>query len=324
MIKCRGISLPLQEILVDFGADVSYGEAEKKVSKHYGIDIGKTCIRNTTTKHAHRMLNQTENIKKHRPKKPHVKEIIAETDGVMVPIVFIDKTSDGDRRKGKKFGWCEGRLSLAYAKGSRDISYAATFGSPEKVGEQLADCVRAVGRGKDTLIHGVGDGALWIEEQFDITFGSDASYTIDFYHLSEYIAKAAACICPNDRDGWRRAKQKAIKEKNINDLLIELEKHINEESAEDHVCEAMICYQYITRRPNQFEYKKAIENDLPIGSGRIESGNRSVVQRRMKIPGAWWDKDNAEAMLNLRAIRASNLDKIYWDGYSSETSTYLN
>ena len=40
-----------------------------------------------------------KDIKKHRPKKPHVKEIIAETDGVMVPIVFIDKTSDGDRRK---------------------------------------------------------------------------------------------------------------------------------------------------------------------------------------------------------------------------------
>ncbi len=58
--------------------------------------------------------------------------------------------------------------------------------------------------------------------------------------------------------------QKAIKEKNIDMLLIELEKHINEESAEDHVCEAMVCYQYITRRLNRFQYKNAIKNDSPM------------------------------------------------------------
>jgi hypothetical protein len=231
----------------------------------------------------------------------------------MVPIVTINKTSTGDRRKGKKFGWNEARLSLAHAKGSTEIVYAATLGSTDQVGAQLNDCVDAVGRGEGTLIHGVGDGAPWIAEQFDRIFGSDANYTVDLGHLSKYISDAATCICPEDRDDWRRQMQKAIKEKSIDELKVVLEKHINEPTTEDHVCEAITCYEYIAKRSNQFEYRNALDQDLPIGSGKIESGNRSVIQRRMKIPGAWWDKDNAQAMLNLRATRASNYEHIYWD-----------
>ena len=34
-------------------------------------------------------------------------------------------------------------------------------------------------------------------------------------------------------------------------------------------------------------YKAALDQDLPIGPGRVESGNRSVIQRRLKLPGAW-------------------------------------
>lgn len=36
----------------------------------------------------------------------------------------------------------------------------------------------------------------------------------------------------------------------------------------------------------QFKYKEALAAELPIGSGEIESGNGSVVQKRLKIPGA--------------------------------------
>ena len=56
----------------------------------------------------------------------------------------------------------------------------------------------------------------------------------------------------------------------------------------------------------------AINNELPIGSGEIESGNRSVVQKRLKIPGAWWKMDTAENMLALRCARINGDWKKYW------------
>jgi hypothetical protein len=48
-----------------------------------------------------------------------------------------------------------------------------------------------------------------------------------------------------------------------------------------------------------------------IGSGEVESRHRSVIQKRMKIPGAWWREDNAENML--RSLRANRDWQDYWN-----------
>jgi len=59
-------------------------------------------------------------------------------------------------------------------------------------------------------------------------------------------------------------------------------------------------------------YKKAQEKELPIGSGEIESSHRHIVQRRLKLPGAWWKEETANAMLQLRTARANNDWEAYW------------
>jgi len=56
----------------------------------------------------------------------------------------------------------------------------------------------------------------------------------------------------------------------------------------------------------------AIENDLPIGSGQIESAHRYVIQSRLKLTGAWWRKDIADNMLSLRTLRVNNMWEEYW------------
>ncbi len=70
------------------------------------------------------------------------------------------------------------------------------------------------------------------------------------------------------------------------------------------------CHRYLRNRPEQFDYPKALQAGLPIGSGEIESAHRHVIQQRLKIPGAWWKIDNADKMLALRANR--NWEN-YWD-----------
>jgi hypothetical protein len=42
------------------------------------------------------------------------------------------------------------------------------------------------------------------------------------------------------------------------------------------------------------------------------SPHRYVIQKRMKIAGAWWLEPNAEAMLALRVNRANNDWDLYW------------
>ncbi len=75
------------------------------------------------------------------------------------------------------------------------------------------------------------------------------------------------------------------------------------------------CHRYLNNRKHQLGYPKAIERDLPIGSGEIESAHRYIIQQRLKLPGAWWTQENARAMLALRIIRANGLWDDYWQKF---------
>jgi hypothetical protein len=66
-----------------------------------------------------------------------------------------------------------------------------------------------------------------------------------------------------------------------------------------------------TRVPKE-PYKDAIARNLPIGSGEIESAHRYVIQKRLKLSGAWWTLDNAAAVLALRVARANGRWLSYW------------
>jgi hypothetical protein len=59
------------------------------------------------------------------------------------------------------------------------------------------------------------------------------------------------------------------------------------------------------------DYKNAIEKGFPIGSGEIESAHRYVIQKRLKLAGAWWKTENIQPMLTLRIVRANG----EWNGY---------
>jgi hypothetical protein len=65
------------------------------------------------------------------------------------------------------------------------------------------------------------------------------------------------------------------------------------------------CHRYLSARQDQLSYAHAIEQELPIGSGEIESAHRYVVKKRLKLPGAWWEAANAEHKLALRLNRAN-------------------
>ena len=72
------------------------------------------------------------------------------------------------------------------------------------------------------------------------------------------------------------------------------------------------CYRYIFNRQNCLDYKRALEKELPIGSGEVESSHRHVIQKRLKIAGAWWKPETAEYMLCLRTLRANRDWNRYW------------
>lgn len=269
-------------------------------------------IRKITEGHAHNIANNFESLYC-ESKFSSSDIIIGETDGTMIPIVKEKKGLDKqeDKRKNKDLFYREARLSLAYSQGEVKPFYHATLGDKHATGKQLKWCAKMAGMDEISTIHCVGDGATWIADQVTEQFGTQGEYLIDFYHLCDYLGNSSKKIQPDKdlRKRWMSIQKNRMKQNKKQLVLDELNKHMDKNNNEDPV---FCCYRYIKNRPDQFDYKYAIDNDLPIGSGKVESGHRYVIQKRLKIPGAWWKEDNAQDMLALRALIANDNWEEYW------------
>jgi len=176
-------------------------------------------------------------------------------------------------------------------------------------------CILAAGLNAKTRVHGLGDGARWIIDQFGEQFGAQGTYLVDFYHSSEYLAGAAPVMNQRQPKMWLRRQQGRLLSNRLGSVLKSLlTKQEPKEAAESPVRDA---HRYLTERANHLDYAGARKANLPIGSGEIESGHRHVIQQRLKLSGAWWRERNAEAMLSLRVCRANQTWLPYWTNFAA-------
>jgi hypothetical protein len=321
-----GCSRPLQRVIVDFAADQPFAQARAKLREHYGFEIGESTIQRVTFGHAEAMF-EAGGAGLDFPKEPgDRKPIIVETDGGMVPIVEPSR-DEKDKRKGKKLSWREAKLTLAHAQGSRTPIYAGSIeGGVEAAGRQLLSCAVRAGFGANSRVHAVGDGAPWIVGQVEQQFGDQGGYLIDFYHVCEYLSAAAEAIAPAAaaREAWMEAQKEALKVGRLDATLRALADHCEAPDVDDERAPVRRCHRYLSSRRSQLNYRQALADELPIGSGEIESAHRYVAQQRLKRPGAWWRVEHAEHMLALRITRINGDWHAYWATLNRTPNTAAN
>ena len=207
----------------------------------------------------------------------------------------------------------EARLCAATAQGSNSTFYEGTFESVDSLGSLWAHAARNAGWALNSEIHVVGDGAPWIARQAEEVFGTQGSFLVDFYHVCEYLA-AAAPSCSEETQGWLETQKQRLKSAKAQKVIATLKDFLEPEQVPDENAPVRKAYRYLSNRKEQLDYHRAIKQELPIGSGLIESAHKHVIQARMKIPGAAWSIENAEAIIQARAFRASG----YWESYWKE------
>jgi hypothetical protein len=309
--------MPLQRVITDFGADVAFGQVPQKLLEHHGVSVPISSAQTITQAHAQKILEQ-ESLESEYRAGASVATLITEIDGSMIPIVTTDTPSlDGpDRRKTRKISWMEARLALARAPEQTQPIFGVTLGNVDAAGAQLLDIAIRSGLGEETFVHGVGDGAPWIATQMVLQFSEPGRFLLDFYHLCDYLAAASHICQPQDPEGWMEQQKKRLKANLSDKVLSALESFREADSVSDKQAPVRTAYRYIYNRTQQLDYQGAIEADLPIGSGEIESAHRYVIQARLKLSGAWWNIDNAAAMLSLRVLRANSDWADYWQDSS--------
>ena len=295
----------LRRLAVDMASECSFAKAVERMAEHHGVELNTSLIRSLTLEAgeaATNLLNQKRSSSMSEPSQPL---LITQMDGVMVPVVSFEESTD--RRKTKTLHWQEMRVGTVSVPGRTDARYATSFHSADELGDRLGIQVRDLGGDHTTQIHGLGDGASWIVEQGERIGGSNYSHLIDYYHFCEYI-HAAFKEDPRAKLKISRSKTEA-KERHLNKVRRRLYRQLRSHPGHKEVS---ACIRYLANRPGQFEYHKAIARGLPIGSGQVESTNRSLIQKRLKLPGAWWRRGTAAKIACLRALRANERWEEIW------------
>ena len=190
-VQPRGCSRRLQRALTDFGADHAFAAAATQVQEHYGVSVPAARVRTVTLHHARVLAAQVPQAVRTLPAHGPA-QIVAEADGTMVPIVDTSAAPPGaDRRKHRQTRYQEARLVAAQAHGTVTTRFGATLHDVTDTGLRWAQAVRAAGWALNSQIHALGDGAPWIAEQARLQFRPQGRYTVDLFHVCDYLAAAA-------------------------------------------------------------------------------------------------------------------------------------
>ena len=315
-VHCRSYSLPLQRVVTDFGADISFGRIPRKLKEHHGIEVPISSAQAMTQAHA-QVVHESQVLRDEIPNQPGVRQLIAQMDGTLLPIVETTAgvTAEGipiDRRQTRQVSFKEARLALVRSSDEEHPHFGSTFGGVDEAGAQLLNSAIAKGLGANTQVHAVGDGAPWLAHQVETRFGEQATYLLDFYHASEYLAAASQVCASEDAKGWLKTQQTRLKHNQSALVLSALYPSLEPDTVDDKQAPVRAAYRYLNNRPDQLDYQGAISAELPIGSGEIESAHRYVILERLDIAGAWWTVEKAEHLMALRVLRENDGWNEYW------------
>ena len=189
----------------------------------------------------------------------------------------------------------------------------ATVGACEEAGQSLLRTAVQAGLGRQTRVHVVSDGAPWMADQVQLQFGLQGDFLVDFYHVCDDLAAAGDTIAGAAKRPWMAVQKDRLKQNRVQEVIAELPPFLEEDTVAEAQAPVRAAHRYLTNRPGQFDYHGALAAGLPIGSGEIESAHRYVIQSRLKLAGAWWQKNNAKGMLALRVCRANGEWDPYWE-----------
>lgn len=183
--------------------------------------------------------------------------------------------------------------------------YISYIGPASEFKKHLLACALRNGYGqfKETVV--LSDGAAWIRNMVDELF-PDAQHILDFFHLCENVYTFAKALFNMDESKyvpWAKSICAHLKASQYNLVLKELAP-LKDKMATG--C-AVNLYGYISNNIRNIDYAAYEEKGYFIGSGAIESGNKLVLQDRLKRAGMRWNATTAQAMLTLRTKAESNV-----------------
>ena len=149
----------------------------------------------------------------------------------------------------------------------------------------------------------IGDGAPWITNivnEIITEMNIDpqkVNQVLDYYHACQKLWEVIDALPKLTQKQKKRLYNKVKRQLKKGQIASVIESLGQKANGNRKAYKAL---RYFHNREHQCRYDLFINNNIPIGSGAVESAIRRVVNLRLKGAGMFWLEENAEAFLHLR------------------------
>lgn len=303
-----GLTPFIHECLVRLGAWMPFQQAAQLLGDMLGVNVSKLqAVRLAEAAGEAYVAQQTQEADRIEREAPPVKagseRLVMSADGAMVPL----RGGEWGEVKTLAVGEVQGaeRHGEEWGVRTEHISYFSRLVSAEQFEHLTLTELHRRGLEKSRQVAAVMDGADWLQSFVDYHCPT-AVRILDFPHAAQRIGQIGQALLGEgnpETSPWIGERLHQLKHQGPAQLLEEL-RSMSQQHPELEVLTENLAY--LEKRQQQMHYPQFQEQGWPIGSGMVESGNKLVVEARLKGAGMHWQRENVNPMLGLRNIVCSD------------------
>jgi hypothetical protein len=310
----------IHQCIVRLGTILPFEQVPEQLAFLTGVQVSRETVRRLTEQAGaaqvaveEEALRQVPRAGEPAPVREEVQQLSA--DGAMVPLVHGS--------------WTEVRTLTIGIVGKQpgpkgvevhahDISYFSRLCRAEDFIDWAALPLSQRGTEQAHTVVTVNDGAPWLQELVT-AHRPDAVRILDFPHAAGYLSQAAqAAFGSGSREAavWLDEWLPKLKTKTPEEVIAAIRGLPTPTPEAAKIRKTVL--SYLGSRIEQLRYATFQAKGYPIGSGMVESGNKLVVEARLKGAGMHWERGNVNPMLALRGVLCSGQWDEAWSGIWQE------
>jgi|TARA_Y100000294_G_scaffold174805_1_gene193547 hypothetical protein len=309
------VTAELEKRILDFGVNDTFSSAAERWEIHYAIPISENQVRCVVDRVGRMAAGANEVHLQNEldaPPQQLPRMLVIEADGGMLPTRGKDP-------------WREAKLGVVvrgehYVRGHQKqrgmVSqgrYVAHLGGVEEFKMRLDAALELERADQVRKVAWVSDGAPWIWNMAD-AICPNAIQILDWPHALEHVSKCGKLVLGQEDpmlELWTKCATDLLWNGHVGELISELEAclFLSRGPKRKAIVDLI---RYCKNNRKRMNYASFLEQELPIGSGIIESAHKHVLQVRMKRAGQHWDPIRADRMATLRAAyRTAGANNLY-------------
>ena len=311
-----GVLTPsLQETVVRLGARMPFREVVQELTFLKQVTTTEATVRrHTETAGAAYVAVQTEEVEQVEHTLPAVpegaKRQLLSTDGAMVPLVH----GEWAEVKTIALGAIQPPVieNGAAVVHTTELSYFSRLAEADTFTRLATVETQRRGTERAETVCAVNDGAEWIQGFIDVQ-RHDAVRILDFSHAAGYVAQVGQAVLGEgtaEFKTWLATTLHQLKHDSADPVvqtLRDMQRELEGGAASPETLDAVrAAVQYLNKRRPQMDYARFQAAGYPIGSGSVESGNKVVVEARMKGAGMHWARPHVDPLVALRDVLCSD------------------